>query len=110
MKQKIFMLAVAFLFLCVYSGYAQEGCGLVALSIVKGRVVETDWVSGKIVIRLDDAYHPDQMTFFVDDRTVIMKGTDRISFADVLQEDYLTIGYHVNSFAGLQALTIDARE
>ncbi len=108
--RKIFGMAMI-MCLCYSSGLFAQGLEEQnQLDIVKGRVVETDWVAGKLVVRIDDAYQPDQITLFVTRDTKITKGASDISLADILQMDYVTARYYVNSFAGLRAVSVEVRQ
>jgi len=103
-------MSILLLFFAASSGYGQEDSVNNPLGIVKGRVVDTDWVAGKLIVRIDDAYHPDQVIFFVNHETKITKGVETISFADILQTDYVTVQYFDNAFAGLRAEAIEVRQ
>jgi hypothetical protein len=103
-------MSILLFFFAASSGYGQEGCVSNSLNIVKGRVVDTDWVAGKLIVRIDDAYHPDQVIFLITRDTKITKGVETISFADILQTDYVTVQYFNNAFAGLRAEAIEVRQ
>ena len=110
MRKRMLLMAMLMCLCCSSGLFAQGLEGQSPLDIVKGRVVETDWVAGKLVVRIDDAYQPDQITLFATRDTKITKGASDISLADILQMDYVTVQYYVNSFAGLRAVSVEVRQ
>jgi len=99
------VLSVLFLFCFFSQGYAQSLPAESQASLIQGSIADIDWVAGKLVVRSDDFYSSDEMIFVADRNTKIIKGTETISLADILQGDHVKIVYR-SSLAGLRALQI----
>ncbi len=107
--KKIFIVFVFFM-LCFFSlVYAQQAEQVPQTSTIQGAVVDTDWVAGEMVVRSVDFFTPDEMTFMIDRNTKIIKGVQKISLADILQNTQVTVTY-VSSLSGLKALQVNVRE
>lgn len=108
MRNIIIVLFIFILCFCSF-GYAQETAQAPQVNTVQGAVVDTDWVAGELVVRSIDFFTPDEMTFTVDRNTKIVKGTEAVSLADILQNSQVTVMYSA-SLAGLKALQINIQE
>ena len=86
----------------VVSCYSQNAASERALSKVSGRVVAMDWVASKLVIDTGG----DELTLVVPGGLEIIKGTEKIGFADLNFNDEVVVEYYNNSFAGLRAVKI----
>lgn len=73
---------------------------------VNGTIAHIDWVAEKLVVRTADFGEMDEITFMVSGDTRITKGTNIIPFSAVNQSSAITVKYHSDSFAGLQADSI----
>lgn len=77
-----------------------------AVNMVKGSIVDIDWVAGKVVVKTDDFDGPDEIVFIATHDTKITKGLETIFFSDILQGDQVAVTYTSSSLAGLTALEI----
>ncbi len=106
-RQTVIKFIMVFLLLFEMSkgaiGYCQDSESEKNAKVIKGTIAGCDWVGGKIVVRTDDLGAPDEIVFGVSQDTVIVKGTQDISLADMHMSDNVTVEYQKNSFAGLEA-------
>jgi hypothetical protein len=110
MKKIIIFVLVMVMAFAISAARAQSTLTESKVSVVKGAVVDTDWVADKIIIRTASFDAPDEVTIYVDHDTKIIKGTSTIFFADILQDDQLTAMCVSTSFAGLKATEIVVNE
>jgi hypothetical protein len=109
--KKVFIVMVAvFLLSMVFHAYAQPASQEAGTTIVKGQVVDFDWVAGKLIIRTSDFGNPDEIIVWVTSDTKIIKGSETIFFSDVLQGDQVSVLCVSPSFSGVKALQIMVNE
>ena len=75
---------------------------------ISGTVADLDWVSSTMTVRYLEPYssNTDEINIKVTGNTVMYKGTDSISFSDILQSDPVTVVYYDAGFSGLKAKRI----
>ena len=75
---------------------------------IAGTVVQTDWVKSMITVRYFDRVLAslDEINIIVDRNTKMMRGTDAIYLAGILQGDQVTVIYYDDGLSGLKAKKI----
>jgi hypothetical protein len=112
MKRKMFVLSLLFVIVLCSFGYCQNSASAKQIRRATGRVVDVDWVAGKIVVRTEDfdSGNVDEITFQVPDNTPITRGTDNIDLSDINQSDLVIVEYDNSSLVGAKAITITVQE
>ena len=86
----------------VFSGHSQNEFERREIQVARGVVSSTDWVGSILVVNTGG----DEITLTVPDNTIILKGGRRISFAEVNQNDNVTVEFYDDHFAGLKVISI----
>lgn len=75
---------------------------------ISGIVVELDWVSSTMCVQYSDPYtgNADELDIKVTHDTVMRRGTETISFGDILQSDQVTVSYYDDGLSGLKATRV----
>ncbi len=103
MKNKIVLLLLI-TFLIVSLSWAED----VQKKTISGEVVNLDWVGSVICVRYypDFDLNADEIIIKITGETTIHRGTNSITFSDILQSDQVTVTYYDDGVGGLKAIRI----
>lgn len=103
MKSKVVILC---LMICLATSLCRAENG--EKKTISGIVVDLDWVSSTITVHYFPEFssNADEINIKITSDTAMHRGTNSISFSDILQSDPVTVTYYDDGVSGLKAIRI----
>jgi len=102
MKKLLIIIAACLLGLTLISFSQAQENAQTQLMTASGKVASLDWVGSLLAVDAGG----DTITFVVDNKAKVTKGTNEMTLAEINQSDNVTVQYYDGGFKGLIAVTI----